>query len=52
MGSEALEGLEPNLARELLLRAILIPESRRKEKAKAAVAVVQIIGLHTLATIR
>ncbi len=52
VGSETLEGLEPDLARELLLRATLIPEDLWKEKADAAIAVVQTLGSHTLAIIQ
>ncbi len=52
VGSETLGGLEPDLARELLLRATLIPEDLWKEKADAAIAVVQTLGLHTLAIIQ
>ena len=52
VGSEALGDLQPDLARELLLQATNIAESRWKEKEKAATAVVNILGLHTLAIIQ
>ncbi|KAL2044651.1 hypothetical protein N7G274_002425 [Stereocaulon virgatum] len=51
-GSEPLGDLEPKLARKLLLRASSIIESRWKEKEKAAMAVVNILGSHTLAIIQ
>ena len=44
--------LEPKLARKLLLRATSIIESQWKEKEKAAMAVVNILGSHTLAIIQ
>ena len=52
VGRETLGDLEPELARELLLRATDIVESRWKEKEKAAMAVVRILGSHTLAIIQ
>ena len=52
MGSETLHDLEPELARELLLRATYTTESLWKEKAEAAMAVVETLGLHTLAIIQ
>ena len=52
VGRETLGGLEPELARELLLRATDIAQSRWKEKEKDAMAVVTILGSHTLAIIQ
>ena len=52
MGSETLHDLEPELARDLLLRATYTTESLWKEKAEAAMAVVETLGLHTLAIIQ
>jgi len=52
VGSETLGDLEPELARKLLLRATYITESRWKEKEEAALAVVKILGSHTLAIIQ
>lgn len=52
MGSETLGDLELEDARELLLQATSIAKSRWKEKEKAATAVVNILGLHTLAIIQ
>ena len=52
VGSETLGDLELEDARELLLQATSIAESRWKEKEKAATAVVKILGLHTLAIIQ
>ncbi len=52
VGSERLGGLGPELARELLLKASFSPESRWKEKEEAAVAVIEILGSHTLAIIQ
>ena len=52
VGRETLGDLEPELAQELLLRATDIVESRWKEKEKAAIAVVRILGSHTLAIIQ
>ena len=52
VGSEPLGDLEPELARKLLLRATSIIESRWKEKEKAAMAVVNILGSHTPAIIQ
>lgn len=52
VGSEILGGLEPELARKLLLRTASISESRWEAKEKAAMAVVEILGSHTLAIIQ
>lgn len=52
VGSEILGDLEPKLAQKLLLRATYLPESRWMEKEKAAMAVVEILGSHTLAIIQ
>ena len=52
VGSEKLEDLEPELALELLYRAADIAESQWKEKKEAAMAIVKILGLHTLAIIQ
>lgn len=52
VGSERLGGLKTNLARELLLKATFTPESRWKEKEEAAVAVINILGSHTLAIVQ
>ena len=52
VGNETLDGLEPELARELLLRATHIPESQWEEKKEAAMSVVEILGSHTLAIIQ
>ena len=49
--SEILGSLDPQLARELLFKASSIPESQRKEKEKAAMAVIETLGSHTLAII-
>ena len=51
-GNEPLDGLEPKLAQELLLRATFTPESRWKEKEEAAIAVIRILGSHTLAIVQ
>ena len=50
--SHSLECLEPELARELLLRAAHIAEHRWKEKGGAALAIVEILGSHTLAILQ
>ena len=52
VGSEKLDDLEPELARELLYRAADIAESRWKEKEEAATAILTILGSHTLAIIQ
>lgn len=52
VGSEILGDLEPKLAQKLLLRATYLTESRWMEKEKAAMAVVRILGSHTLAIIQ
>ena len=52
VGYETLDSLEPELARELLLRASCTTETRWKEKEEAAMAVVEILGSHTLAIIQ
>ena len=52
VGSEKLDDLEPELARELLYRAADIAESLWKEKEEAALAIVTILGSHTLAIIQ
>ncbi len=52
VGSERLGSLNPELAQELLLKATSIPEGRWKEKEKAAVAVINILGSHTLAIVQ
>ena len=52
VGSETLDDLEPELARELLYRAADIAKSRWEEKEKAATAIVTILGSHTLAIIQ
>ena len=52
VGSEDLQGLEPNIARELLLKAATIPESLWKDKFEAALAAVKVLGLHTLAIVQ
>lgn len=49
--SEILGSLDPQLARELLFKAGSIPESQRQETEKAAMAVIEILGSHTLAII-
>ncbi len=51
VGRETLGSLEPELARELLLRATDIVQSRWKEKEKDAMAVITILRLYTLAII-
>ena len=50
--SHSLECLEPELARELLLRAAHVAEHRRKEKTEAALAIVEMLGSHTLAILQ
>ena len=52
VGSEKLDDLEPGLARKLLYRAADIAESRWKENEKAAMAILTILGSHTLAIIQ
>ena len=52
VGSEKLEDLEPELARELLYRAADIAKSQWKEKEDAAMAILRILGSHTLAIIQ
>ena len=52
VGSETLYVLEPEFAKELLLRATQITENRSLEKAEAALAVIQTLGSHTLAIIQ
>lgn len=49
VGSQMLDGLAPELARSLLLRAARIPENQWKDKAHAATAVVEALESHTLA---
>ena len=49
--SEILGSLDPQLARELLFKASSTPESQRKGKEKAAMAVIETLGSHTLAII-
>lgn len=50
--SHSLECLEPELALKLLLRAAHIAERRWKEKKEAALAIVEILGSHTLAILQ
>lgn len=50
--SHSLECLKPELAQELLLRAAHIAEHRWKEKGEAALAIVEILGSHTLAILQ
>ena len=52
VGSEILEDLEPELAKKLLLRAASVAKEQWKEKDKAAEAVVNVLGIHTLAIIQ
>ena len=52
VGSEKLDDLEPELARELLYRAAGIAESQWKEKEEAAMAILRFLGSHTLAIIQ
>ncbi len=52
VGSEKLDDLEPQTARELLYRAADIPKNRWKDKDKAARAILTILGSHTLAIIQ
>ena len=52
VGSEKLDDLEPELARELLYRAADIAKSQWKEKEEAATAILRILGSHTLAIIQ
>ena len=51
-GSEMLHGLELKLAQELLLKASSVPQSRWKDKESAAMHVVKILDLHTLAIVQ
>lgn len=52
VGWMMLDALEPELARELLLRAAGIAPARWKEKEEAATSVVEILGSHTLAIVQ
>lgn len=52
VGVETLGGLEPEFARKLLIKASFTPESRWKEKEKAAMTVIQTLDSHTLAMIQ
>ena len=52
VGSEKLDDLEPGLARELLYRAADITKCQWKEKEEAAMAILTILGSHTLAIIQ
>ena len=52
VGSEMLNGLEPELAQKLLLRATCTAENQWKEKGKATMAIIEILGSHTLAIIQ
>ena len=52
VGSERLGGLDPELALEILLKATFTPEIQWKEKEEAAVAIVKILGSHTLAIVQ
>ena len=52
VGSETLDCLEIELARELLLRTLHITGSSWKDKEKAATIVVESLGSHTLAIIQ
>ena len=52
VGSEKLDDLEPELARELLYRAADIAKSQWKEKDEAAKSILTILGSHTLAIIQ
>ncbi|KAL8702800.1 MAG: hypothetical protein Q9201_004016 [Fulgogasparrea decipioides] len=52
VGHELLGDLEPELALELLLKGISVPESRWKEKEEAATVLINILGSHTLAIIQ
>ena len=52
VGRETLGDLQPELARELLLRATETAQNRWKEKEKAAMDVVEVLGSHTLAIIQ
>lgn len=52
VGWMTLDALELELARELLLSAASVTQSRSKEKEEAATRVVEILGLHTLAIVQ
>ena len=52
VGSETLEDLEPDLARDLLLLASGIDQSQSEQKNNASSAIVKILGSHTLAIIQ
>ncbi len=52
VGSEDLEELEPELAQDLLLLATGIEQGRWKDKRRAALAIVDLLGSHTLAIIQ
>ena len=52
VGGETLGGLKPEFARELLFKANFTPESRWKEKEKAAMTVIQTLDSHTLAIVQ
>ena len=52
VGSHMLDGLTPELARSLLLRAARIPENRWKDVTQAATAVVEALKSHTLAIVQ
>ena len=52
IGSETLKALKLEHARELLLQSSCIPEVTWREKEKAAMTVVEILGSHTLAIIQ
>lgn len=52
VGSEMLEDLEPELALKLLYRAADIAESQWKAKEDAGMAILRILGSHTLAIIQ
>ena len=52
VGSEPLGSLNSELAQKLLLKATRIPERRWKEKEEAAVAVIEVLGSHTLAIVQ
>ena len=52
VGKRLLESLEPEPAKELLLRAAQIPEELWNEKREAASDVTEILGYHTLAIVQ
>ena len=52
VGSESLGDLELEHARELLLKATLIPKNQWKEEEQAALAVIETLGSHTLAIVQ